>query len=774
MGLLLRSEMNCVTTCWRVRRRGRPSESTSKRDGFTAEFTEQTNGCKFQRSLVESPFVPPEQSKSPWRSDAELFFVSVLILFLELALIRWIGTEIRIFAYLGNLILVVCFFGVGLGCYRSTEPVSWVRMSTNLLLLVTVVANPLHIKALDFNIVTYLLSGFEDAPIWHEMSHEWMTGFIVGAIVIGVLLYLLTFVFTTLGQVLGRAMQRSPHLIRAYSINIAGSLAGVWLFNGLSWTSTPPTFWILVAAVLLTAMLLIVRTRPLLPAGLMIVAAVVVWLGAQSSDLIIWTPYQKLSVRPLVISAGSHKVQAGYLILVNGTTYQIALDLSDEFFTAHPEALATEQSNLTHYNIPFSFKPDAHRILIVGAGSGNNAAAALRHGVDQIDCVEIDPQIYALGKKIHPEQPYSSSHVAMIVNDARAYFKQASPGTYDLIWLGWLDAHTLGSSFNNMRLDHYVYTVESFREARRLLAPNGVLVVNFCVPRTWVADRLVNLVHQAFGHDPYVYSEKMGFGNVWVPTFTLAVAEHSIPPQVMQDTALRDFATSSELHLPATTRATTDDWPYLYLKQAGIPKLHWIVSISILVSVLAASRRTLGVAGGFNWHFFALGAAFLLLEVQTVSRATLLFGMTWIVNAIVISAVLIMILLANLVAWRWPRLPQWFIATGLAVTIVALALVPLDSFNALTGSTKLVAASAFLTAPVFFAGLIFIRSFAAASDKSQALGSNLIGALLGGLLESVSFMTGIRALVALVGVFYAIALWLRPSIQADATRRSGS
>jgi hypothetical protein len=125
--------------------------------------------------------------------------------------------------------------------------------------------------------------------------------------------------------------------------------------------------------------------------------------------------------------------------------------------------------------------------------------------------------------------------------------------------------------------------------------------------------------------------------------------------------------------------------------------------------------------------------------------------------------VLIMILLANLAAWRWPRLPQWFITAGLAVTVVALALVPLDWFNALTGSTKLLTASAFLTAPVFFAGLIFIRSFAAASDKSQALGSNLIGALIGGLLESVSFMTGIRALVVLVGVFYAIALWLRPS-----------
>ncbi len=54
-------------------------------------------------------------SWQPWRRDAEIFFVSVLILYLELVLIRWIGTEIRVFAYLGNLLVVVCIFGRGLG-----------------------------------------------------------------------------------------------------------------------------------------------------------------------------------------------------------------------------------------------------------------------------------------------------------------------------------------------------------------------------------------------------------------------------------------------------------------------------------------------------------------------------------------------------------------------------------------------------------------------------------------------------------------------------------
>lgn len=152
--------------------------------------------------------------------------------------------------------------------------------------------------------------------------------------------------------------------------------------------------------------------------------------------------------------------------------------------------------------------------------------------------------------------------------------------------------------------------------------------------------------------------------------------------------------------------------------------------------------------------------------MQTISRATLLFGMTWMVHAIVISAVLVMILLANLVAWRWLRLPQWAIATGLTIAVVALALIPLYQFNALTGVSKLVAANAFLTAPVSFAGLIFIQSFAACTDKAHALAPNLVGALVGGLLESLPFVTGIRALVVLVGLFYIAA----PLSRSDRTR----
>jgi spermidine synthase len=704
---------------------------------------------------------PP--SRSVLQTDGRIFFVSVLILYLELVLIRWIGTEIRIFAYLGNLILVVCFFGIGLGCYQADRPIAFSRLGINLLLIAVLVANPFGSRALDLTRVAELLNAFDDSLIWGAHSATSAAQALVGLSVVALLACLVMFTFVPAGQVLGRAFQHHPRVIRAYSVNIAGSLAGVWLFNATSWSSAPPPVWFALAALLVLPLAAERARQVLAAAGLLAIAAVAVWLGRDNVAQTIWSPYHKLMLSPFHAGDGPYRVQQGYVLEVNGAFYQHMLNLSEDFLRAHPEVYDPDQIRYSHYNLPFVFQPGARRMLIVGAGSGNDAAAALRHGVEQIVCVEIDPQIYALGKQLHPERPYDSERVRVVINDARAYFKQAV-GPYDLIWFGWLDSHTLGSSYNNLRLDHYVYTRESLAEARQLLADDGVLVLSFGAERRWIADRLFGVLRDAFGHPPLAYADPPlprefgGGGNL-----TLVTARQPVRLERIRDDQARQFVRQHLVSLPGETRVTTDDWPYLYLHRAKIPNLHLVVILTILATVALGTRRVFGLrAGGLDRHFFALGAAFLLLQVQTVSRATLLFGMTWVVTAIVISAVLVMILAANLIAARWPRLPQAVIFTGLAVSVAALAVVPLDWFNMLTGPAKLIVASAFLTAPVFFAGLIFIRSFAACADRPRALGANLVGALAGGLLESVSFLTGTRALVVLVGLFYLLAVLSRP------------
>jgi len=700
---------------------------------------------------------------SRWRRDVEIFLVSALILYLELALIRWLGTEVRILAYLGNLVLVVCFFGSGLGCYRADQPIVTWRLGANLLLLLGMIANPFHVPLLEPMQLTQWLSHFEDSLVW-EYRPRWSTVEVAAAMLaMALLVYLLVFIFMPLGQLLGRSLARHPRIIRAYSVNIVGSLAGIWLFNGVSWASLPPVVWFGIVALLLGATFAVSGLRARAAVGLAVLGAVAVWMGRDLHVETIWSPYHRLTLQPWYAESvnGTKRVQQGYMLEVNGSFYQHMLNLSDEFVRDHADILNPELVARGHYNLPFAFQPKIDRMLVVGAGSGNDAAAALRHGARQVDCVEIDPRIYELGRKLHPEHPYDSPRVHVVIDDARAFFKRAR-GTYDIVWFGWLDSHTLGSSFNNLRLDHYVYTKESLAEARRLLTEDGVVILSFAVERRWVADRLVGMAREVFGHEPLAYvvtdipRQAGGGGNLAV-----ICGRKPVTLDRVGDPVLREYIRAHLIDLKGVTRPTTDDWPYLYLQFAKIPNLHLITSLAIVAAVALARRRAFGLKHGLDWHFFALGAAFLLLEVQTVSRATLLFGMTWEVNAIVISALLVMILLSNASAARWPSWPPWVPVLGLAVTVTALALVPLDWFNELGLGAKLVIASAFLTAPVFFSGLIFIRSFAVCEDKARALGSNLVGALFGGLLESLSFVTGLRALVLLVGLFYVIALVVR-------------
>src|SRR5581483_1645637 len=136
------------------------------------------------------------------------------------------------------------------------------------------------------------------------------------------------------------------------------------------------------------------------------------------------------------------------------------------------------------YNLPYRFYPHPQSVLIAGAGMGNDAAAALRNGSGHVTAVEIDPLIYRNGKELHPEHPYRSDRVSVYVDDARAFI-QKTRQKYDLIVYSILDSHTTSSHYTNIRLDNYVYTVESMRRTRELLKPNGIFVMSFSSERPW-------------------------------------------------------------------------------------------------------------------------------------------------------------------------------------------------------------------------------------------------------------------------------------------------
>lgn len=60
-------------------------------------------------------------------------------------------------------------------------------------------------------------------------------------------------------------------------------------------------------------------------------------------------------------------------------------------------------------------------------------------------------------------------------------------------------------------------------------------------------------------------------------------------------------------------------------------------------------RLTGAVASSIRWHFFLLGAGFLLLGPQIISNMELLFETTWVVNSVVIAGFLFLIVVSNFV-----------------------------------------------------------------------------------------------------------------------------
>jgi Ca2+/Na+ antiporter len=89
---------------------------------------------------------------------------------------------------------------------------------------------------------------------------------------------------------------------------------------------------------------------------------------------------------------------------------------------------------------------------------------------------------------------------------------------------------------------------------------------------------------------------------------------------------------------------------------------------------------------------------------------------------------------------------------------IGLYFLDLSTFAFLPYTTKAIVVGLLTSMPMLFSGVVFIRSFSVANRKDAALGANLIGAIAGGLLQTVTFVTGIKALLLIVAVLYLAAI----------------
>jgi spermidine synthase len=715
---------------------------------------------------------PPDHNFSDSRQRAwAIFFVSVLGLFLEMMLIRWISTEIRIFAYLQNAVLVVCVLGLGVGCLTSRGPFSVRRILFPLLVLVLLVAFPptrFVVRA-----ISPMLAVLEDFVIWNQaVTTQPVLSILLLALGLGLtalLTGLIWYVFVPVGRLLGRLIDQEPRTIRAYTLNVAGSLAGIWLFVAVSAFEQPPVIWFLIVAGLLLFFLSPSPRARLIEASL--IAGLVVLSVPLGHDpgatAVAWSPYQKLVLREPDAAGGRIGQIGQYLIEVNNTDHQEILNLSPTR-PIDTRYQPPEMEGLSQYDLPALIHPRPRRILIVGSGSGNDVAGALRQGAEEITAVEIDPVILEWGRKYHPEKPYDSPRVRIVNDDARS-FLATDQGRYDVISFGLLDSHTT-TSMTNARLDHFVYTREGIERAKAHLADGGVMIMNFFANRPFIADRMASVMRLAFGEKPFVFvvpPTGFGRGGVFFVGGDLRAVRQQIAANARLSALLDKWQHDYRVPLTYSTRVATDDWPYVYLRGAHIPTLHFLLALVVgLLFVggtrLAGLRKDSHLWTVSEWHFFFLGAAFLLLEVQNISKASVVLGNTWLVNAVIISAILAMVLAANAIVSRFPGIRLLPVYVALCATSLSLYFVDIARFAFLPYAAKAILVGGLTSLPMLFSGIVFIRSFAKVTRKDLALGANLFGAMVGALIQPVTFLLGIKALLLVVTGFYVAAMVTRP------------
>ncbi len=709
-------------------------------------------------------------SKSPRNSLLRIFLLSAEILFLEMLLIRWIGTEVRVFAYLQNGVLVAAFLGLGLGARQARDAIRVLPASLALILLALFIRDPFEWDLGEA--LTHGLTAFQDSVIWAAGSwrdlaqavRSAFVAFAAGATM--AMLGAIVMVFRPLGQWLGRWMDDEPRPIHAYTANVLGSVLGIALFATFTGFHTPPWLWLAVAAPGLALLAPLARDpRPArLVAGALALLVPVVALtsSSESASRTVWSPYQKLVLQPWVqpLSNGT-SLDCGREILVNGVFHQGLVDLDASRQSADPARFPPAEIRTSHYLLPYALLPAPERVLVAGAGTGNDVAAALRAGAESVVAVEIDPAIVAWGREEHPNRPYASERVEVRVGDARTVFRRGEKGTFDIVWLGFLDSHTNPSAYTNIRLDHFVYTRESFEDIRRLLTPEGAVVLYFWTEAPWVGDRLARLLRDSFGEEPVsvfvpASSGCLGHGGLLLIGGS-GTALAAVRERLASDPSLAGMGVGG--NWPMKTPVTTDDWPYLYLPGPTVPTYHLLVGAGSLILGMVLRRRLFRSGEPVDAPMLLLGAGFMLLEVAGVSRAALLYGTTWTVNAYVVGALLCMVLVANLVAARFNVQPEGWPFAGLFATLLAVALVPVGWLVSLPDVTRVVVGAAFLTLPVFFSGLVFIGLWARSERRDLAFGSNILGSLLGGLASFLSMLIGFRSLMFLALAIYLGALF---------------
>ena len=739
-------------------------------------------------SRTQNAHIVPGQTPRPY---TDLFFISFATLFLELACIRWFGSAVLYLTFFTNLVLFACFLGMSVGLLaagRRADIAKWIIPLAVAAVGLAELTSWAYAHFANLSIEVGGQSSPQQVFFGTETPRGDLSRFVVPVEFVAAAFFtVIALMFIGLGQTMGRAFTAAPDRVTAYSVDIIGSLAGIACFSVASYCQTSPVVWFAIGiGATFRALPLVSRIQFY---GLLALLALLAAAATRDGSrfLTFWSPYYKVTYHP----------RTG-MIETNNIGHQVIVDV---------------QKDGSAYSLPHLLNRDAggrpfDDVLIIGAGSGNDVAAALWHGAGEVDAVEIDPSIQRLGRIDHPNRPYADRRVTAHLDDGRSFLK-ATGRRYDLATYALVDSLVLHSGYSSLRLESFLFTEEAFRDVRAKLKPGGAFVMYNAFRQGWVIGRLAALAERVFGTKPIILSMphvdainpgdnqggrvtcllvglpaspivervRKAFGNgesFWLASVpaanTLVNGFGDRPPRAGDYDGLWSEVRPVRVATSGVGPLPTDSWPFLYLREPVIPALNLrgmalVAGISLVILATFVPVRTARP----NGRMFFLGAGFMLLESKGVVHMALLFGSTWVVNAVVFAAILVMILLSNLfVSLVRPR-ALWPYYLLLGAALVLNALVPMSGFLRLAGLLRLTASCAVVFVPVFFAGVIFSVGLRDSARPDVALGSNVAGVILGGLAENMALVFGFDHLLLVALVFYSLSALLGTRGSNDGT-----
>ena len=653
-----------------------------------------------------------------------LLLASALMLFLELALIRWTGAQVVHLSYFSNFVLLGSFLGLGLGFIRASQPGRGRPYYSPVALLALIgflSAYPVAVNREDRSVIFFTSLTTSGPPAWVALPIIFLA---VATIMAGP------------GELAGECFTRLPRL-KAYRYDLIGSLIGITLFTMFSFLGVPPLVWFL--AISIAFVLLLGRPGWSVSIVLLVSTLAMFTYPLVTQEGVFWSPYYRVST--FESSDGNDGRQ--WQVDVNGVPHQ-------RLTTA-----ATRLLQEPYYDEPYRRIVRAPKnVLIIGAGTGTDVSIALFHGAQHVDAVEIDPRLLAFGREHNPDHAYQDPRVTTHVNDGRAFLERTDT-QYDLILFALPDSLTLVSGASALRLESYLFTEEAMESARQHLAPGGAFSMYNFYRESWLVDRLGNTMNQAFGHPPCILANSEG----------ISLAVFVVGLEQTDQRCVATWRPSEAMKAPST-----DNHPFLYVDEDagffGIPGIY-VLAIGL---ILIASLLAIVVVGGAaqiraTWRYrdlFLLGAAFLLLETKNVTGFALYFGTTWLVNAFVFAGILLAVLAAVEIVEHFTVPPVRWMYGILFGGLLLSWITPVSWVLSLPFGLRLVVAIVVAFIPIMAANVIFAKRFSSSAEPATAFGTNLLGAMFGGCLEYAALATGYRTLIVLCAALYLGAFLLTP------------